>query len=149
MALMPLIPETKMADVGKLIRLGNLLVRKVTWLVLATTSAAMILSRVFGADCMTRIAYIYSGLPRTHSFPLWLPETTHILYLTFWFPAVNPTKMYTFYNLFLSCSTFSVRFAPASNTTTEIPSDNQHGRRHMPSRTRCYISIYQYLTWKF
>ena len=67
MVVMPLVPETKMADVGKLISLVNLLVRKVTWLVLTTTSATLILSRAFGADCVTRIAYIYSRLPRTHS----------------------------------------------------------------------------------
>ena len=30
MAVIPLVPETKMVDVGKLISLGNLLVRKVT-----------------------------------------------------------------------------------------------------------------------
>ena len=30
MAMMPLVPETKMADISKLISLGNLLVRKVT-----------------------------------------------------------------------------------------------------------------------
>ena len=49
MAVMPLVPETKIAGVGKLISLGNLLVRKVTWFVLTT----LILSRDFGADCMT------------------------------------------------------------------------------------------------
>ena len=70
MAVIPLVSETKMADVGKLISLGNLLVRKVTWLVLTTTSATLILSRAFGADCMTRIANIYSHLPRTHSLTL-------------------------------------------------------------------------------
>ena len=68
MAVMPLVPETKMADVGKLISLGNLLVRKVTLFVLTTTSATSILSCEFGADCMTRISYIYSRLLRTHSF---------------------------------------------------------------------------------
>ena len=68
MALMPLVPETKMADVGKLISLGNLLVRKVTWLVLTTTSEILILSHDFGADCMTRIVYIYSCFSKTHSF---------------------------------------------------------------------------------
>ena len=104
MAVMPLVPETKIADVGKLISLGNLLVRKVTWLVLTTMSATLILSHDFGADCMTRIAYIYSRLSRTHFpisthrnntlsytatyrdnsfFPFWLPETTHTLSLTF------------------------------------------------------------------
>ena len=62
--------ETKMANIGKLISLGNLLVRKVTWLVLTTTSENLILSRAFGADCMTRIAYIYSRLPSTHSLTL-------------------------------------------------------------------------------
>ena len=70
MAVMPLVPETKMADVGNLISLGNLLFRKVTWLVLTTTSANSILSRAFGADCMTRIVYIYSRLPRTNSLTL-------------------------------------------------------------------------------
>ena len=30
MAVIPLVPKTKMVDVGKLISLGNLLVRKVT-----------------------------------------------------------------------------------------------------------------------
>ena len=67
MALIPLATETKMADVDKLINLGNLLLRKVTWLMLTTTSATLILYRAFGADCMTRIIYIYSRLPRTHS----------------------------------------------------------------------------------
>ena len=67
MVVILLFPETKMADVGKLISLGKLLVRKVTWLVHTTTSATLILARAFGAECMTRIAYIYSRLPRTHS----------------------------------------------------------------------------------
>ena len=56
MAVMPLVPETKMADVGKLISPGNLLTRKTTWVVLTTTSATSILSRVFGAYCMTKIS---------------------------------------------------------------------------------------------
>ena len=58
MAVMPLVPETKTADVGKLISLRKLIVWKATWLVLTTTSATLILSRTFGADCMTRIADI-------------------------------------------------------------------------------------------
>ena len=68
--MMLLVPETNMVDVGKLISLGNLLVWKVTWLVLTTTSATLILSCAFGADCMTRIAYIYSHFLRTHSLTL-------------------------------------------------------------------------------
>ena len=126
MAVMPLVPETKMADVGKLISLGNVLVRKFTWFVLTTTSATLILSHAFGADCMTKITDIYSRLPRTHSLHF---ESQHTLLhcyrdnthsLIFWLPAVNPTKMYTLCNLFLSPSVFSIRLAPVLNTTTEI-----------------------------
>ena len=75
MAVIPLVPETKMVDVGKLTSLGNLLVRKVTWFVPTTTSAPLILSRAFGADHMTRITYIYSRLQRIHSLPFSFPET--------------------------------------------------------------------------
>ena len=71
-----------MVDVSKLISLGNLLVRKVTWFVLTTMSASLILSCAFGADCMTRIAYIYSRFPRTHSLTFWLPETVLSLSLS-------------------------------------------------------------------
>ena len=56
--LLPLVPDIEMADVSKLLSLGNLLV---TWLVLTTTSATLILSCAFGADCMTRIV-IYKAL---------------------------------------------------------------------------------------
>ena len=76
MAIMPLVPKTKMADVSKLISLGNLLVRKTTWLMLTTTSTTSILSRVFRAYCMTKIVYKYSHLPTLILFPLWLPEKT-------------------------------------------------------------------------
>ena len=61
MAVMPLVPETKRADVGQLINLGNLLARKTTWLVLTTTPATSILSRVLGAYYVTRIIYKYSS----------------------------------------------------------------------------------------
>ena len=77
MAVMPLVPETKMADVGKLISLGDLLARKTTWLVFTTTSATSIFSRVFGAYCMTRIVYKYSHLPTPHSFTFSLTGSTH------------------------------------------------------------------------
>ena len=49
MAVMPLVLETKMTDVGKLISPGNLLSRKTKWLVFTTTSRTSILSRVFSA----------------------------------------------------------------------------------------------------
>ena len=63
MDVMPLVPETKMVDVTILISLGNLLARRTTWLVLKTTSATSIFSRVFGAYYMTRILYKYAHLP--------------------------------------------------------------------------------------
>ena len=56
MAVMPLVPEIKMADIGKLISFGNLWARKTTWLVLTTTSATSILSHDFRAYCMTKIS---------------------------------------------------------------------------------------------
>ena len=82
----------------KLISLGNLLVRKVTWLVVTTTSATLILSCDFDKNCL----YILSSFKNsffsisTHTdntlsytatyrdnalFPFWLPETTHTLSL--------------------------------------------------------------------
>ena len=101
MAVMPPILETKMADIGKLISLGNLLARKTTWLVLTTTSTTTILSSIFGAYYMTKIVCKYSHLPTLILFLLWLPErtlslsqfqlTVNTLFLFFyiWHPAVN------------------------------------------------------------
>ena len=63
MDVIPLVPETKMADISILISLWNLLARRTTWLVLKTTSATSMFSRVFGAYSMTRIVYKYSNLP--------------------------------------------------------------------------------------
>ena len=145
---MPLVPETKMADVGKLISLANLLARKTTWLVLATTSANSILSSVFGAYCITKIVYKYSHLPTLILFPLWLPEGTLSLspfqptesthsssfFFTFDFQQSTATKMYTFCNHSPPCYTFSVRLFPTSNTeiSSNTESNNQHWRRHVP-----------------
>ena len=79
MAVMPLVPETKIADVDKLISLGKLLARKTTCLVLTTMSATSILSLVFGAYCMTKIVHKYSHLPTLILFPLSLPVRTFSL----------------------------------------------------------------------
>ena len=147
MAGMPLVPETKMADVGKLISVRNLVVKKVTWLVLTTTFATLILSRDFGADCVTRIAYIYSCFSRTHSFhfdsqrqhTLLHRDSQRQLTLSFLTSRDNTLslsllhltsssqlhEMYTLCNNFLPCSTFTVRLAPASKTTTEISSNHR------------------------
>ena len=68
MDVMPLVPETKMADVSILISPRNLFARKTTWLVLKTTFATSIFSRVFGAYSMTRIFYKYRHLSTPLSF---------------------------------------------------------------------------------
>ena len=150
MTVMPRVPETKMADVGKLISLGNLLVRKVTWFVLTTTSATLILSHAFGADCITRVAYIYSRLPRTHSFPFGLTETTHA-FLQFDFQQSTSRKCIHSATFFFPVLPFRLDLLqpptqPQKFRQTPKETNNQHGRRHMPSSTRCYISIYHYLT---
>ena len=121
MAVMPLVLETKMADVGKRISFGNLVARKTTRLVLTTTSATSILSRVFGADCMRRIIYKYSRLPTLILFTFQLQGqhtvsivtsrentltlsistnriNTFFLFLTFDFQQSTATKMYTLCN---------------------------------------------------
>ena len=157
---MPLVPETKMADIGKLIGLWNLLVRKVTWLVLTTTSTTLILSHAFGADCMTRIAYIYSRLPRTHSFPF---SSTHTLsiatyrnntlsLLHFDFQQSTPRKCihsatFVFPVLPFWLDLLQPRTQPQKFRQTLKATNNQHRRRHVPPRTRYYIPIYHYLTW--
>ena len=139
---------------------------------------------------MTRIAYIYSRLPRTHSlshfhlqgqhtlsiltyrlaqtltlsiaiyrdytlsFTFRLTETvhTHILSLLhFDFQQPTPQKCIhsaTFFFLVLPfrLDFFQPRRPPQKFRQTPKETTNQHGRRHVPPRTRCYISIYRYLT---
>ena len=150
MAVIPLVPETKMMDVSKLISLENLLVRKVTWFVLTTTSVPLILSRAFGANRMTRIAYIYSRLPRTYSLSNFFFQRQHSLFfistsrnsliLSVSKTQLNTRNMdaYTFCDLFLSCSAFSVRLVPASNTVSEISSNP--GREKQPKWEKTHSS---------
>ena len=163
MAVTPLVPETKTADVGKLISLGKLLARKTTGLVLTTTSAISVLSCIFGAYCMTKIVYKYSHLSTLILFPLWLPERTLSLSP---FRLTESTQSSSFLHLTSSCQPprkcipsatilfFVILFRwdffqPQTQKfhQTAKETNNQHGRRHMPSNTRCYIFIYHYLTW--
>ena len=130
---MPLIPETKMADIGKLISLGNLLVRKGTWLVHTTTSATLILFRAFGADYMTRIAYIYSRLPRTHSYIFHL-ETAHSLPLTF-FTYRDGTLSLSFSPLRLRDNTLCFTFSLTETTHTYT-----HTHTHFATLRKCMHS---------
>ena len=134
MAVMPLVPKIKTADVGKLISLGNLLVRKITWLVLTTTSATLILSRAFEADYMTRIAYIYSRHSSTHSFPFGLTETT-LSDLHFDFQQSTPRKCIHSTTFFFLVLPFRLDLLqpptqPQKFRQTPKETNNQHGRRH-------------------
>ena len=81
MDVMPLVSETKMADVSILISLGNLFARRTTWLGHKTTSATSIFSRVLGAYYMTRIFYKYSNLlTLTLFFTISLGKSTQLFF---------------------------------------------------------------------
>ena len=155
-----------MADVGKLISLGNLLVRKVTWVLLTIMSATLILSRAFGADHLTRIAYIYLifqeltlshfDLQRQHSLSLFISTSRNSLILP-----LNNTIQYNICNMgvYILSATFFLPVLPFQldlfqprtqpQKFCQIPKEtnNQHGRRHVPPRIHCYIFVYWYLTW--
>ena len=128
-----LVPETKMVDVGELINLGNQLVRKVTWFVLTTTSATLILSRTFGADCMTRIACIYSRLPGTHSLTFWLTEITHtLILLDFDFQRQHSLSLSLSPSLFISTS---------RNSLTMPVCKTQFNTRNIGAYTFCNLFL--------
>ena len=149
---MPLVPETKMVNVGKLISFGNLLARKTMWLVLTTTSATSILSRVFGAYCMTKIVYKYSHLLtfilfhiftyRVNTlFPVWLPErtlslsqfrraeSTHSSSFYIWLPAVNRHEnVYSMQQLSSSLYFFSETFSSLKHRNFVKPQKETNSR---------------------
>ena len=111
----------------------------------------------------------------THSVsPLWLTETTfsHILtsgdstltlsisthrdnthsilhfdfqHLTSW-KCIHSTTFF-FLVLPFRLELLQPRTQPQKFHETLKETNNQQGRRHVPPRTRCYISIYRYLTW--
>ena len=162
MAVIPLALETKMVDVGKLISLENLLVRKITWSVLTTTSALLILSRAFGADHMTRITYIYYRLPKTHSLTFWLPKTAlssssfrlpetdwpchlvrHNSIRITWVRIHSETFFFPVLPFWLDL--FQPRTQLQKFRQTPKETNNQHERRHVPPRIHCYISLHWYL----
>ena len=101
MAVMPLVPETKMVDVGKLISLGNLLVRKVCnsdfvrrfWSQLHDKNCLYILS-FFHFKSQRQLTLLHYNFQRQLTlsiltsrdntlFPFWLPETTHSFHFDF------------------------------------------------------------------
>ena len=84
MPVVPLVPETKMADVGKVISLGNILVRKITWFVLTITSATLIFvpriwSRLHDKGCL----YILSSSMNSLSYILTSRDSTLSLHFDF------------------------------------------------------------------
>ena len=115
---MPLVPETKIADVGKLISLGNLLARKTTCIVLTTTSATPL---SFPSSLTGSTHSFQCDLQREHSNSLHF--NTHFLLFTFDFHQSTTRKMSTPYNHSLPYYTFSVRLFPAPNT--EISSNHR------------------------
>ena len=144
MDIMPLVPETKMADVSILISLGKLLARRTRWLVPKTTSATSISTRVFGVYYMTRILYKYAHLrtstlfshfhllvqhtlssvtSRENTLTLSI-STNRVKKLFLFLHLTSDTKMDTFYNHSLPCYTLSVRIFPASNS--EISSNHRN-----------------------
>ena len=151
MTVMPLVPDTKVANVGKLISVKNLLGRKVTWLILTITSVSLILSRAFGTDSMTRIADVYSRLPRTH-FSIWTYRgNTHSLSYILLSSVQPHENVYIPQPFFFLVLPFCLHLLlpqtqPQKFRQTLKETNNHHGIRHVSPRTRCYITIYHYLT---
>ena len=150
MAVMPLVPETKMVDVSKLISLGNLLVRKVTWFVFTTTSATLIFFPailettawqelpintlvfqeliLFHFNSQRQYTLLHCDIQTRLTLSVsTYRDNTHFLSLslTFDFQQSIPWNATPLCNDFLPCSTFTIRLAPASKTTTEILSNHR------------------------
>ena len=96
------------------------------------------------------LTLLHFDFQRQHSLsfsPFWLTETAHSLYISTYRNSLtlpvsktqfNTCNMgaYTFCNLFLSCSAFSVRLLPASNTSTEILSNLKRDKQPTWKKTR-------------
>ena len=127
---MPLVTETKIADVGKLISLVNLLARKTTCLMFTTSSSTSNFFPRFGAYCRTRIIYKYSHLQTFSLFHIsltgsfqcnFLREHSHSLnfdlqcqhtlpLFKFDFQQSTAKKTYTPFNHSHPCHTFRLYF---------------------------------------
>ena len=158
MAVIPLVPETKMVDVGKLIYRGNLLVRKVRWFVLTTTSAPLVFisriwSRPHDKDCL----YIFSSsknplshilISRDSTLSLHFDFQKHLDLATLLYSSIRVTWMDIYSATFFlpvlpfRLDLFQPRTQPQKFRQIPKETNNQHGRRHVPSRIHCYISVY-------
>ena len=88
----------------------------------------------------------------THTFFTSRDNTLSLSLLHFDFQHSTPRKSIhsvTFFFLVLSFrwDLLQSRTQPQKFRQTPKETTNQHGRRHVPPSTRCYISIYRYLTW--
>ena len=80
----------------------------------------------------------------TLSYTVTYRDNTLSLSLKFWLPALNPTKMYIFRHLFLSCPAFSVRHATATNTTTEISPNPKRDNQPTWEKTHAFLHTLLY-----
>ena len=120
-----------------------------TYLELTTWQGLSIYTLIF-----QELILSHFDLQRQHSLSLhfWLPETAwpcqlvrhnsiHVTWVyihsaTFFFP-VLPFQL----------DLFQLRTQPQKFCQTPKETNNQHGRRHVPPRIHCCISVYWYLAW--
>ena len=151
-----------MVDGGKLISFRYLLVRKVTWFMLPTTSAPLIFYPAQNKRCVwsrprDKVNYICSRLPITSSLAFWLPEK---VLFSLAMPA-SDIQLNT-YNMdaYIICDLFSFLFCPSAglvpvsrtHTASDISSNLERDKRPTWEKTRlskiyCYIPVYWYLAW--
>ena len=151
---LPLVSETKMVDVGKLISLRNLLVRKVTWFMLTTTSEYLEPTAWQGLPIYTWTHSLTFWLPKTalSPFSFRLPETAwsgqlvrHSSICVTWVCIHSATFFFPVLPFWLDF--FQLQTQPQKFCQTPKETNNQHGRRHVPPRIYCYISVYWYPAW--
>ena len=161
MAVLPLVPKTNMADVGKLISFGNLLVMKVMCLCSQLRPQLWFCSVHLVPTAWRELLLVFQALTLSHFS---LTEIAHSLHLNlqrphtlfllhFDFQQSTPRKCTHSAIFFFLVRPFRLELLqprtqqPQKFYQTPKETKNQHGRRHMPSSTCCYISIYRYLTW--
>ena len=132
-----------MVVVGKIISSENLLARKFTWFMFPNTSTPFNfvprkINGVFRADYMTRISYIYSRLPITHSLTFWLSETvTHSSIYVTWVRIYSATFFFPDLPFRLDLFQFCAR--PPTFRLISKETNDQHGRKHVLLE---YIAIF-------
>ena len=98
--------------------------------------------RLHDKDCL----YIPSSSKNSPSYTVTYRGSTHSLSYI-WLPAVNPRKFIHYATFFFLVLPFWLnllqpRTQPQKFRLISKETNKQHGRRHMPSRTHCYIYIF-------